>query len=268
MITSSRARLSALTASGLLSLALVTGCSGGSDAKPDAAKSSGASSAAGDGTSGRARSADELAGLVVTSGDVEGFEVTEPGQDDLFGGSWKDLKVEGGDGCDPLVRALSGSPVGEAAAHLSRQATQQRPEAPGEGDSPSLADAMRLDVTTVTLATYDGDGAEQAMKSVSEAVKSCSDGFTVTLPGEEPSSYDEITSEKGVPAEGAEETVAFGLTGEPFEKGGSATSVHGQVVRHGNEVVTYLTVNLGDMADGERYEVSAPVVAAQAKKLS
>ncbi|WP_151771611.1 hypothetical protein [Streptomyces abyssomicinicus] len=270
MITSSRARLGALTLTGVLSLALVTGCSGGSDGKPDAGRTPGAaSSAAGDGSApGKALSAEELAELIVGAGDVDGFEVAEPGEDDIFGGAWEDVRIEGGDGCDPLARALSGSPVGEAETHLSRQVTQQRPTASGEDDDLSLHDAIRLDVTTVTLAAYEGDGAERAVRSVSEAVTSCSEGFTVTLPGVEPSAYDRIASEKGAPAEGADETVAYGLTGEPFEEGGPATTVHGQVARHGNTVVTYLTVNLGNMAEGKPYEVSAPVVAAQAKKLA
>ncbi|NYV76368.1 hypothetical protein [Streptomyces sp. UH6] len=269
MITSSRARLGALTLTGVLSLALVTGCSGGSDGKPDAAPSShAASSPADDGAApGRALSEKELAGLILAADDVEGFTVTEPGEDDLFGGSFDDVKVEGGDGCDALAKVVSGSTAGDAKAHVSRQATQERPEGAGEGDVPSLEDAMRLDVTMITLATYDGDGAQQAVKSVADAVESCADGFTVTLPGQDPAPYDTVAAEKGVTSEGADETVAFALTGASLEEGGPASSVHGQAVRHGNNVVTYLTVNLGDMADGKRYQVSAPVVAAQAEKL-
>ncbi|WP_166021415.1 hypothetical protein [Streptomyces chilikensis] len=267
MITSSRARLGALTLTGVLSLALVAGCSGGSDGKQDAGEPSGAASAAAGGGAvpGGALSEKELAGLIVGAGDVKGFEVSEPGEGDLFGGSFEDVEVEGGEGCEALAEVVSGSAAGDAKAHVSRQATQERAE--GAGEVPSLEDAMRLDVTMVTLATYEGDGARRAVRSVADAVESCTDGFTVTLPGQDPALYDEVAAEEGVAAEGADETVAFALTGAPVKEGGPASSVHGQAVRHGDNVVTYLTVNLGDMSDGKRYEVSAPVVAAQARKL-
>ncbi|MGW0602884.1 hypothetical protein [Streptomyces sp. NPDC002644] len=269
MIISSRVRLSALTLAGALSVALVTGCSSGSDEKSDtAAKPSGASSSAAEAPAAEALSEEELTKLIVASGEVEGYKVAEPGKGDIFSGSWDDVKVEGGDGCKPIVQALSGSPVGGSKADVSRQVTQEKaPGAAKDGEMPSFEDALRMDVTMVTLATYEGDGAQQAVKSVADAVGKCSGGFTFTVPGEEAASYSKVATDKGVAADGSDETVAFGLTGEPFEEGAKPSTVHGQVVRHGNNVVTYLTVNLGNMADGKPYQVSAPVVTAQSKKL-
>jgi hypothetical protein len=43
--------------------------------------------------------------------------------------------------------------------------------------------------------------------------------------------------------------------------------VHGEVVRHGNNVAAYYTMNIGALMTGKEYDVPATLIDAQAGKL-
>ncbi|MER6471324.1 hypothetical protein [Streptomyces collinus] len=263
MKRSSGVRLCATAAVGALSLALITGCSdggskdsaggtGGTDGKPAA----------------KALSAAELTQRIIAKGEVPGFKVGS-----VEGGIPSKNKVEAEDSrCDPVLRALTGIAPGEPAAHTSRMATQDK-KAPTD-DATSLDDladgkfedalgkSMDLDVTVVTLASYDGDGATAALKSVSDAVKACSGGFSGVQDGEK-GKFTKVAEEKSSGT--GEESVAFTATNDSGKEG--AMPLHAEVVRHGSTLATYTTVNIGAMMSKKAYTVSAPVIKAQAAKL-
>lgn len=263
MKRSSGVRLCATAAVSALSLALVTGC--GDQEANDSGSGSGKDAAK---PAAKALSAAELEKLIIAKGEVPGFKVGP-----VEGGIPDRSKVKSEDAtCDPVLQAFTGIAPGAPAANTSRMATQDK-KAPTD-DATSLDDmtdgkfedainkSMDLDVTVVTLASYDGDGAERALTSVTDAVKACSGGFSGEQDGEK-GKFTKVTEEKSVGTGDA--SVAFTATNDAGKDG--ALPLHAEVVRHGNTLATYTTINIGAMMTKKSYTVSAPVVKAQAAKL-
>ncbi|MFG2265514.1 hypothetical protein [Streptomyces sp. NPDC048720] len=255
MKRSSGVRLCATAAVGALSLALLTGCSDGGSA---------------DGKSGSAKAltAAELKDRLIANGEVPGFKVGS-----VKGGLPDKSEVKAEDTrCDPLLRALTAIAPGEPAAQASRMATEDKKDPTDDATSlddmadgkfeDALNESMDLDVTVVTLASYDGDGAEKALKSVSDAVKACAGGFAGEQDGDK-GKFTKVAEEKSSGT--GDESVAFTATNDSSDEGDMP--LHGEVVRHGNTLATYSTINIGAMMSKKPYAVSAPVVKAQAAKL-
>ncbi|WP_345048189.1 hypothetical protein [Streptomyces rameus] len=263
MKRSSGVRLCATAAAGALSLVLVTGCGG------DGSKNAGEAPGKGAGEpAAQALGATELTKRIIAEGEVPGYKVGP-----VTGG----LAAKGGARaddarCDPLLHALTGIAPGTPAAKTSRMATEVKKRPTGGATSPdgmagggfedAIKRSMDLDVTVVTLASYDGDGAERALKSVSDAVTACADGFSGEQDGEK-GTFTKVTEERS--AGTGDASVAFTATDDAGEDG--AMPLHAQVVRHGNTLATYTTVNIGAGMAEKPYTVPAPVVRAQAAKL-
>jgi hypothetical protein len=244
-----------------MSLALITGCSGESDEAKGSDASPSPTQAA------KVLGAAELKKLIIAQGEVDGYAVkavpsTYPASKSA---------IKGDEQCKPLVYVFSGLAPGDAAAETNAMASEEKKPT----DSKSLGDlsdgeiedalneSMSAAVTVVSLSSYEGDGAQKTMKTVTDAVEGCSGGFTAGSGGEE-QKFTKVTTEK---AQGTgDESVAFAASGEMEGTGGKA-AVHAQVVRHGNTVATYYTMNLGAMMAGKDYTVPAPVIDAQAAKL-
>ncbi|WP_187284274.1 hypothetical protein [Streptomyces sp. uw30] len=253
MKRSSGVRAAATVVVSALTLALATACggeSGSSDAK--------------------ALSAAELKKAIIAQGDVEGYKVDATGKRLPS----KDEIKSSDEQCRPLAYTMGGLPPGEAAvSNTAVIATQDRKKPTdkpskslddlSEGEiEDSLTDAMSLDMTVVGLSSYDGSGAEDTFKSVSDAVKNCSKGFPAVMQGEEQKTT-EVTEEK---ASGAgDESIAFVMKSD-LEDGDVGTT-HFEVVRHGSTIATYYTMNLGLMMTDKAYDVPATIIDAQATKL-
>ncbi|MDN0195384.1 hypothetical protein [Streptomyces sp. S.PNR 29] len=263
MNRSSGARIGATTVVGALSLALITGCGGESDEAKGSDGSSSPTQAA------KVLGAAELKKLIIAQGDVDGYTVkavpsTYPASKSA---------IKGDEQCKPLVYVFSGLAPGDAVAETNTMASEEKK--PTDAASKSLGDlsedeiedalneSMSAAVTVVSLSSYEGDGAEKTMKTVSDAIEGCSGGFTAGS-GDDEQKFTKVTAEK---AQGTgDESVAFAASGE-MEGTGGQSAVHAQVVRHGNTVATYYTMNLGAMMTGKDYTVPAPVIDAQAAKL-
>ncbi|MFE6284868.1 hypothetical protein [Streptomyces sp. NPDC057877] len=268
MKRSSRARLGATATVGALSLALITGCSDSGDSGSDDSKASGSAET----QAAKALGAAELEKLILAQGDVDGYEVEAA--DKELTASKSDMKAD--ERCLPLAYVMSGLAPGDAAAETNRMVTQEKEptdtasqslEDLGEGEfEDAFTDALNVDVTVVTLSSYDGDGAEQTMKSVSDAVEGCAGGFTATSEGEE-GKITEVAAEEGTG--GGDEAVAFAVTAEMGEPGSDPATTHAEVVRHGSTIAAYYTLNVGAMmSEGkQKYTVPAVVVEAQGAKL-
>lgn len=244
-------RVAATVAVSALTLALATGCggdSGGSDAK--------------------ALSAAELKKSIIAQGDVEGYKVDASGKQLPKS---KDQIKSSDEKCRPLAYAMGGLAPGDAASNTAVMTTEEKKptdsaskslEDLAEGEiEDSLTDAMSLNMTVVGLSSYDGSGAEETFKSVSDAVESCSGGFPVVMQGSD-QKLTEITSEK---ASGAgDESVAFAAVSDDD---GDVGTTHVEVVRHGSTIATYYTINLGLMMTDKAYDVPAALIDAQAAKL-
>ncbi|MFD5841515.1 hypothetical protein [Streptomyces chartreusis] len=252
MKRSSGVRVAATVAVSALSLALVTGCggdSGGSDAK--------------------ALSATELKKSIIAQGDVEGYKVDASGKQLPKS---KDQVKSGEEKCAPLAYAMGGQAPGEAASETSVMVTQEKKK-PTDGASKledlteseieeSITSAMDMTLTVVGLSSYDGDGAEETFKSVSDAVESCSGGFPVTMQGTD-QKVTGIAAEKG--SGSGDESVGF--TAKSDAEDGDVATTHVEVVRHGSTIATYYTMNLGLMITDKPYDVPATVIDAQSAKL-
>ncbi|MEV5907811.1 hypothetical protein ACWEGX_01760 [Streptomyces chartreusis] len=252
MKRSSGVRVAATVAVSALSLALVTGCggdSGGSDAK--------------------ALSAAELKKSIIAQGDVEGYKVDASGKQLPKS---KDQVKSGEEKCAPLAYAMGGQAPGEAASETSVMVTQEKKK-PTDGASKledlteseiedSITSAMDMTLTVVGLSSYDGDGAAETFKSVSDAVESCSGGFPVTMQGTD-QKVTGIAAEKG--SGSGDESVGF--TAKSDAEDGDVATTHVEVVRHGSTIATYYTMNLGLMITDKPYDVPAAVIDAQSAKL-
>ncbi|MEU9476270.1 hypothetical protein [Streptomyces sp. NPDC048191] len=253
MKRSSGVRLCATAVVGALSLALVTGCSDG-DAK-------------GSGTAAKALSAAELKKLIIAQGELPGYKV-EP----VPAARARAITTDSAS-CRPLVRVMSALPPVDAAAKTDRLATENQKKTPSakptsldDLDEKKFEEAMHKsldrDVTTVTLASYDGDGAEKALSSVSAAVKACGSGFSGQQAGTKVQ-FTKVAEEKATGT--GDGSVAFTATMDSDE--GDAAPVHAEVVRLGSTVSVYFTSNLGAMMAKKAYTVSPEVVKAQQAKL-
>ncbi|WP_199921412.1 hypothetical protein [Streptomyces bicolor] len=249
MKRSSGVRAAATVVVSALSLALVTGCggeSGGADAK--------------------ALSSAELKKALIAEGDVDGYKVSTAEAMKIQTPNTVDEK------CKPLVQVITGDAPADAAAEAKTVATQEKK--PTDTASKSIEDlsegefedafneSLSVDVTVVGLSSYDGDGAEKAFKSVSDAVENCAGGFTADEKSDD-GKFTEVAAEKGSGA--GDESVAFALTSDLED--GETGQAHAEVVRHGNTVATYYTMNIGALMTGKAYTVPAAVVDAQGAKL-
>lgn len=257
-------RVAATVAVSALSLALVTGCGGGSD---DSNGSNGSN--ASDGQAAKALSAAELKKAIVAEGDVAGYKVDASGKQLPKS---KDQIKSSDEQCTPLGYTMGGLAPGDSASNAGVMVRQDKKptanaskslEDLSEGEfEDSLTDAMSLDMVVVGLSSYDGEGAQETFKSVSDAVKNCSGGFTLTVQGED-QKITKVSSEK---ASGTgDESVAFAMVSDMED--GDVGTTHFEVVRHGSTIATYYTINLGLMLSDKPYDVPAAVVDAQAAKL-
>ncbi|MFJ8536412.1 hypothetical protein [Streptomyces sp. NPDC093591] len=253
MKRSSGVRVAATVAVSALTLALVAGCggdSGGSDAK--------------------ALSSAELKKAIIAKGDVDGYEVDTSGKQ--LPKSKDDIKSSE-EKCTPLAYAMGGLAPGDSASNAAVMVREDKKkptdtaskslEDLSEGEfEDSFANALSLDLTVVGLSSYDGDGAAETFKSVSDAVESCSGGFTLTMQGTD-QKLTKISAEK---ASGTgDESVAFAAVSDMED--GDVGTTHIEVVRHGSTLATYYTINLGLMMSDKAYDIPAALIDAQATKL-
>ncbi|MFF0158996.1 hypothetical protein ACFYRY_15870 [Streptomyces sp. NPDC005263] len=269
MKRSSRARLGATAAVCALSIALITGCGGGSD-DSDASESSNkpSSSPAKTAETAKTLTSAELKKLIVTKADLEGYDVDSADTGGRFAESKDEVTVADAR-CEPIAYVLTGFAPGEESAFVSRMASPaaqvitSKPEA--ESTDP-LEDALGATMTIVSLSSYEGDGAERTMRALGDAVAGCTGGFTASAKGQDTEKFTKVSTEKSAATSG--ESMAFAVTGAT--EGGGEPTVHAQVVRHGSTIATYYSINLAALGGGKqtKYSVPAAIVKAQAAKLA
>ncbi|MER5429745.1 hypothetical protein [Streptomyces sp. NPDC002588] len=262
MKRSSGARLCSMAAVGALSLALVTGCSsdsGEGSKKKDATDSKGSASAPA--SDAKALTSAELEKLLLAKGDVKGYRF-DSGVDTLPT-SKSAVKTDKA-ACDPLAWATAGLAPGDTGANASNSVTEDKTSAAtASPDEADIEDAFDVNLTFVGLSSYDGDGAVKAVKAVSDGVAACASGYGLKADGED-SKVTKVVSEKGTG--GGDEAVAFA---EDVDMDGEGTATfHTEVIRKGNTVATFYTVNFAAFGSGGDMDpVPAAVVTAQLGKL-
>lgn len=260
----SRARIGVTATVSVLSLALITGCGGGSDDKDSSEGASKTSSSPTATTAAKAFSAAELEKLLLAEGDVKGYKA-ESG-DDVLPKSRSEVKTDKAE-CAPLIHAMAALAPGDTDATASNTVTET---AASDGASPSpedlseedLENAFNVAVTYVGLSSYEGDGATKAVKAITDATTACSGGFNITAEGE----TQKLTKVAAGKASGkGDESVAFTVDSDMDGEG--TASFNTEVVRVGNTVATFYTVDFATFTTGKAATVPTAVIDAQVAKL-
>ncbi|MFJ3728816.1 hypothetical protein ACIPYQ_40495 [Streptomyces sp. NPDC090045] len=212
-------RRSVMTASAVSLVLLAAACSSDKPAdkkaEPRAAGSSSAPAAA---PEAKGKTDAELAKLIVTQADVRDRMFKEVTAAEIAAASTVTSdKPE----CKVLAQAQSlgtvGTPTGAARTKVS---------------TPESAGVASLGLTALTLTSYDGKGAEEALASVKTAGTACAGGYTV------PQAEEKITKVAPGPAvTGVDDTVTLTLSSDDLD-----TQL--VVVRKGNTLATSYTVGL------------------------
>ncbi|MFD4511715.1 hypothetical protein [Streptomyces sp. NPDC058457] len=259
MKRSSGVRIRALAVGGALSLALITGCSGGS--------SEDTAGTAREASTVRALSTGELKQRILAQGEVDGYKVNAIGEAAPPRSTIKSSDAK----CRPLAYVLTGLAPADPATEIGRTVREDKKDptddatslddmADGKFES-ALKDSLNLDITSLGLSSYDGNGAEEAFRAVSTALGNCTTGFTGGASGDE----QKVTKVTPTKASGlGDESVAFTATAD---MDGDKGPLHAEVVRYGNTVATYFTMNIGAMMTGKTYTVPTAVIKAQSAKL-
>ncbi|MFC8839159.1 hypothetical protein ACFT8Q_03395 [Streptomyces griseoincarnatus] len=258
----SSVRRTALAASAAALALLVTACGGSGDDQDKADEGKGkAAPSTSAAAPAKTLTAAELDKAALAQSDVKGGKVATklPATDDIAADQVKSEDAA----CQPLAHAQAGVAQGEPAATVKRSFTGDpvKPSADTKPEDALLA-ALDTEKVLINLASYEGDGAEQAVRGVVGAAEKCAGGFKATLVGE-PMAVAKVAT--GDAPGGGDEGAAVTLTVAADE--GVKAPAKIVLVRKGSTVVTFSAVNLASMATGKDFEVPADVVAAQVGKL-
>ncbi|MEU8519721.1 hypothetical protein [Streptomyces sp. NBC_01216] len=240
-----------IAAASAASLALLlTACGGGDgDGKPKGEDPAPASAAAAPDV--KALSAAELEKLVVEQADLKGYQVQKPKPVEI---------VTAGDvgadkpACEPLAEIMSSAAPGDPGSSVVRKTIEAR-----EGTATSTEDimgALGAPVTSVTLGSYGGEGAQKAFTALKDAGTACGAGFSITASGAATKVSKLAPESVTAGDEALAWTVTSDLEGEPF-----TTKL--VVFRKGNTLASFSTLSLSGVAK----ELPTAVIDAQATKL-
>ncbi|WP_353944816.1 hypothetical protein ABII15_26695 [Streptomyces sp. HUAS MG91] len=249
---------------------LLTGCGSGSteqDADPAATQdtgtaASGAPDVLGGGTDARTLSSPQLDAAALAQKDVEDGTVTDQV-------SPKDFARQGAvdvddASCAPLAYVQAASVVGKPAATTRRMWIGDE-KAPEEQDGKKAEKdiAVAPDITSVflTLAAYDGKGAEQAMADLGEAADRCAHGYTYGLDGE---TVHTVKVKKALAPEGADEALGLTLS---VDSGGTTSPLKVVVARKGSTLAYFPAVNLAAVTTGADFAHPSDLVRRQLGKM-
>ncbi|MEU6479629.1 hypothetical protein ABZ858_22555 [Streptomyces sp. NPDC047017] len=165
--------------------------------------------------------------------------------------------------CVPLGHLQSGAYVGKPSAAAGRHWTgdPKKPAADASDEEKFLAGVDRP-VVGVTLAAYADGGAEQAMKDLNAAARSCAGGFASTADGEETKVLKVTRTDA---PEGGDEALAVTFTLDVSD--GDKMSVKAAVVRKGATLAHFITTNFASAGAGKDFPFPTEIVDAQLAKL-
>ncbi|AEN11498.1 MULTISPECIES: hypothetical protein [unclassified Streptomyces] len=243
-----------------VSLALLATACGGSDedakgdAKAPAAEGGGATKAA-----VKALTSAELEKVALEQGDVAGHRISRTGPEEIA--RPEDVTVDKKE-CEPIGYTFYGVKRGTPVGNAGRKVVQE----PEKEDLTDAADALEagFDLTSslVTLASYDGDGAEKNLAELRRSAAACATGgFTLSVKGSE-QKITKLTEEK---VSGGEEALAWTAT---MEEDGVVVPFKLVSLRQAGTVATFFSFNLGAAGEAEiDFGLPSEVVAAQVEKL-
>jgi hypothetical protein len=246
--------MTAATAAASLAL-LLTACGGEGKKTEDSGKGDATATATATASAApdaKALSVAELEKLIVEQADLKGYQVQKGESADAPKSS--DVIADKA-ACKPIADAMSLIATGDPAASAQRKAIAEPKK--DKAESPEdIMGALGAPVTTVTLGSYDGQGAQDAFASLKKAGTECAGGFTLNIAGEQ-TKIGKIVPET---VTAGEEAVAFTVTtdmdGKPF-----ITKV--VAFRKGNTLASFSVISLAGVVK----ELPTAVIDAQAAKL-
>ncbi|MFJ3925702.1 hypothetical protein [Streptomyces sp. NPDC090022] len=241
-----------MTASAVSLALLVTACGSDKPAdKKDEPKAAGSAAAA---PAAKGKTDAELAPVLIVQADLPDhvFKGATP-QEAGAGATATTDKAE----CKPLVQAQSFSAIGTATG-TARTKVAAKPKEPAADASPEdkLKAALGTTATAVTLASYDGKGAQEAFAAVKAAGTACAGGYTATQ-GAESGKISKVAAGEAVTA--GDEALAYTID---TDADGEKITTQLVVVRKGNTLATFSSLSLSGTAEQPK-----AAVAAQTKKL-
>ncbi|MGW5343578.1 hypothetical protein [Streptomyces sp. NPDC004050] len=251
-------RRSVMTASAAALALLATAC-GSSDSKDGAkadAPASAAAPAASAAPAAKGKTDAELASVIVKQADLPEHVLKEATPAEAAAGA---AATSDKPECLPLVKAQSQAPVGTATG-AARTKAVAKPKEPAAGASAeekmkAAMDALGAPVTLVTVASYDGKGAEDAFAALKTAGTACAGGYAAT--GGDTGKITKVAA--GAPVTAGDAALAYTVEADAD---GEKISTQLVVVRKGNTLATFSAVSLKGAAEQPK-----AVVDAQVKKL-
>ncbi|MFK0254171.1 hypothetical protein [Streptomyces sp. NPDC090445] len=251
-------RRSVMTASAAALALLATAC-GSSEGKKEDAKADASSSAAAPASpaapAAKGKTDAELASVIVKQADLPDHVVKEAtAAEAAAGAAATSDKPE----CLPLVKAQGLAPVGTATG-AARTKAIAKPKEPAADASPedkmkAAMDALGSTVTAVTVASYDGKGAEDAFTALKTAGTACAGGYSATSGGST-GKIGKVAA--GAPVTAGDAALSYTVEGD---MDGEKMATQLVVVRKGNTLATFSAVGL-------KAEQPKALVDAQVKKL-
>ncbi|MER7464381.1 hypothetical protein [Streptomyces sp. NPDC097981] len=248
-------RRTVLTASAVSLALLATACGSDADSKADTkadAKPSAAASSAAPAAKGKTDA--ELAKEIVTQADLPDHVFKAWGADEIVAATSD--KAD----CLPLVKVQSGAALGTPAG-VARTKVTAKPKGASADAAPedkvkAGLEALSGTITYLTLASYEGKGAEEAFGALKTSGAACAGGYTVDNGG------DKIKISRvgaGAAVTAGDSALAYVVEAEG---GGRKTTSQLVTVRKGNTLATFYGLSLSGTAGQPK-----PVVDAQAGKL-
>ncbi|MFD9793480.1 hypothetical protein ACFWXK_21325 [Streptomyces sp. NPDC059070] len=244
-----------------LSLALLVSACGSDDSKDSGAKekprgdksSSSAPAASGQ----KALSQAEVDKAALTEADLKDHKVTKATAADMATSKSVDTEKAA---CKPIVDVFALRAIGAPGASATRKimAVPKAPAANASAEEKAKAglDALSGTITADTLASYNGNGAADALATLKKAGTDCAGGFTVVADGEKTN----ITKVSTGAYAGGDEAVAFTMTADME---GVSANHYLVAVRKGSTLATFYAWSLANKAEQPK-----AVIDAQLKKLS
>ncbi|MFI5620664.1 hypothetical protein [Streptomyces sp. NPDC051567] len=256
-------RRTVLTASAVSLTLLATACgSEKAETKADAKPAAGASTAPSPAAPVvKGKTDAELGALILTQADLPDHEVKQPTPADLAE-STSD-KPE----CLSLVKAQSlapaGTTVGAARVKALTKATRGKDAAAGASEdekAKAMMEALRgSQVDFVTLASYEGKGAQEAFATYKTAGAACAGGYTAGTAGQADASLKITKVGPGAAVTAGDEALSYTLTADVE---GAPMNMELAFVRKGNTLAIFSAHSLGGTAKQPK-----AVIEAQVKKL-
>ncbi|MET8295005.1 hypothetical protein ABZW02_13195 [Streptomyces sp. NPDC005180] len=242
-------RRTVLTASAVSLALLISACGSGGSGEKAGDKAADKPSASTAATSAKGKSDAEMTALLVTQTDLKDQIVSAEG---AGGAAGVPAEVDNA-ACKPLTQVQLAQKVGAPTGFGRTQAKAKPQELPAGASAEDKLKAGLLalgaDQTLVTVASYDGKGAEDAFASVKAAGTACSGGYTVTYEGDKT----KLDSVAPGPIQARDEAVHYTVVMDLGD--GEKSTGHLVAVRKGNALATFYTFGTAAKFPGDLVDV-------------